>query len=323
MAQLSVVWPLLKESVAHNFRLKFFALCFSIGLFAYSHGQGDDRQQTVPFDLISHLPPEAARRALVTTLPVAIRVTLKGPARSIDRVSQNAAPLDIDLRRGVEEEITFDKTLLKLPRDVSVLSIDPPRINLEWQDVIERVVPLQASITGQPAEGFVVKGEPVVSPDKLTAVGPSVRVEVVQFVRLAPFDVTGLGEGVYRRRVALDPPPDRVRFQGAHGTAAESANVTLTVTRRMSEMKFTSRPVSVVGVPVGFSTPASVDVTVVGPPEVVRSLRAEQIVPRADLSTLPGFNAKENKRGSRIIKLSVDLANADVEIQPPTVSVRW
>lgn len=317
------VWEVLRAAAVHNFRLKLFALTFSLGLFAYFHGQGDSHQRTVPFDVISRLPPDSAKRALLTALPSAIYVTLKGPVRTLDQLDQSGAPIELDLSGGTRERIIFNESLLSLPRDVSVLAIEPKSVTLDWQSVVERDIPLQASLSGEPAEGFIVKGEPSVTPDKLTAVGPSGKVEVLQFVRLAPFDVSGLTEGIYRRRIALYPPPERVSFRRNQASTGESALVAVTIARRMSEVKFLNRPVSVVGVPIGFASPASVEVTVVGPPEVVRALRPEQVVPRADFGQLPGFNLKENKRGVRALKLTVDLANAEVQIQPPSVTVRW
>jgi hypothetical protein len=316
-------WAVLRDLFVHNFRLKLLALCFSLGLFAYHHGQRQDHQRTVAFDVISRLPPESAKRALLTALPSSIHVTLRGALGSIDRLSQSAAPVDLDLRSGAIERITFDEKMLSLPPGVAVISIDPPSIDLEWQAVVEREVGLQASISGEPAEGYVVKGAPVVAPDRLLAAGPSSKVEVMQFARLAPFDVSGLTEGSYRRRVAIDPPPERVRYKGPSDSSGLSALVTVQIARRMSEAKFTSRPVQVIGVPVGFATPASVDVTVIGPPEVVRALRPEQVNPRVDLSLLPGFDPKAQRHGSATLKVVVDLAKAEAEIQPPSVSVRW
>jgi len=73
----------------------------------------------------------------------------------------------------------------------------------------------------------------------------------------------------------------------------------------------------------GVVTPRTVDVTVVGPPEVVRALRPEQVVPRADLTRVPGLDVKNMKHGSATLKVVVDLAHAEAEVQPPSVNVKW
>ena len=79
----------------------------------------------------------------------------------------------------------------------------------------------------------------------------------------------------------------------------------------------------VVGVPNGIVTPRAVDVTVIGPPEVVRALRAEQIEPRVDLGKVPGLDLSVQKHGSTTAKVTVDIGQADAEIQPPSVNVKW
>jgi hypothetical protein len=143
-------------------------------------------------------------------------------------------------------------------------------------------------------------------------------VETMQFARLAAFDVTGLTEGVFPRRVAIDPPPNRVSYVGPH-----NATVTVAITRRTSEHKFDERPVEVIGVANAVTSPRTVDVTVLGAPEVVRALRADQIIPRADLTKVKGLNLKETPHGTARVPLEVDLGRAEIEIQPPIVSVRW
>ena len=59
-----------------------------------------------------------------------------------------------------------------------------------------------------------------------------------------------------------------------------------------------------------------------GPPEIVASLRADQVVPRADFAG-SGIDVKNDTHGSTTLKVKVELANAEAECQPPTVTVRW
>jgi YbbR domain-containing protein len=264
-------------------------------------------------------PPEGSQRELMTQIPASIHVTLRGQGRAIERLVQTGVPpVEIDLRSASAEQVVFDESMFSLPPDISVSMIDPPSIDLEWEDVIARQIPVQASITGQPAEGYVVKGEPEVDPKQMTVRGPASLVEVMQFARLAPFDVSGLSEGVHKRRISIDAPPSRVRYIGP-----PAASVTVTVARRVVEAKFQNRPVEVIGIPSATLMPRTVDVTVVGPPEIVRALRAEQITPHADLSKAPGLDLKSQKHGSAAVKVTVDLAHAEAEVQPPSVTVRW
>lgn len=308
-----------KRAVTENVGLKAFSLAFAVGLFSYIHSKEEIQQRTVPVSVIA-LSPTGSERELMTQMPPSIHVTLRGTARAIDALvkSGGLAPVEVDLRSGHRDSVVFDEGMFNTPPDVDITIIDPPRIDLEWQRVIERQIPLQASITGQPAPGYVVKGVPKVEPAKIGVRGPIGLVETMQFARLAAFDVTGLTEGVFPRRVAIDPAPNRVAYTGP-----QNATVTVTIARRTSEHKFDERPVEVIGVTNAVTSPRTVDVTVTGPPEVVRALRADQVIPRADLSKVKGWNLKETPHGTTTVPLEVDLGKAEVEIQPPVVSVRW
>ncbi|MGC4092606.1 MAG: CdaR family protein [Polyangiaceae bacterium] len=310
----------LKESFTENVGLKALSLSFAMGLFALLYGQQDERLRTLPVTVVLRPPAEGSERELMTAIPPNIHLTLRGPARALDRVAQEGVPpIEIDLRRGDnKDQIVFDARQFHLPADVKVSIIDPPSIDLDWEDVVVREIPVQASISGQPAAGYVVRGEPEPDPASLAARGPRSLVEVVQSARLAPFDVSGLSEGVHRRRIALDGPPSRVKFIGP-----SSVNVTVSIARRLAEVHFDSRPVEISGVPSGSTTPRTVNVVVFGPPEVVHSLRPEQVVPRADLTKVQGLDLKEQRHGSAVVRLSVELTKAEVEIQPPSVNVKW
>ncbi len=309
------IW--LREAFTENIGLKALSLSFAIGLFAYLQGTQDEQQRTIPVGVVLRLPPDSAKRELMTPIPASIHVTLRGSTRAIDRLIQTGvAPVELDLSDGQRDTVTFEPDMFSLPHDVAITIVDPPVIDLEWQDVVTRQIPVQASITGKPAEGYVVKGEPEVDPKQITVRGPVSLVEVMQFARLAAFDVSGLTEGVYRRRIAIDAPPARVSYIGP-----QSATVTVTIARRVSEAKFTRRPIEVVGMVGAKVTPRFVDVTVIGPPEVVRALRPEQVVPRADVSAIVGDD--ETKHGSATVPIRVDLAQAETEIQPPAANVKW
>jgi len=308
----------LREAFTENLALKALSLAVALGLAAYSRGQLDRTQRTVPVGVVLRLPPESRHRELMTQMPANVDVTVVGTTRSIDRLIQlGISPVEIDLRNGTQESVSFDRDLFSLPPDVELKFVDPSNINLEWQDVITRTVPIQASRTGQPAKGYEVRDLIEVDPKEIDVKGPASLVEVLQFARLAAFDATGLTEGTYKRRLAIDDPPSRVRYLGP-----TSATVTVVILRRQTQAKFEGRPVEVVGIQHGRAIPAVVDVTVSGPPEVVAALRADQIVPRVDLASA-GIDLKADPHGSTTLKVRTELANADADCQPPTVTVRW
>ncbi len=307
----------LRGAFVDNLSLKVMSLIVSLGLFAFLHAEEDRQQRTIPVGVVLRLPAESSERELMTSIPANVHVTVRGSTRAIDElIRAGVPPIDVDLRSTERDVLSFEPSMISLPENLEVTIVDPPSIRLEWQDVITRRIPLQASITGKPADGYVVKGEPEVEPPTMTVRGPSGLVEVMQYLRLAAFDVSGLTEGIHKRRIAMDPTPTRVNAIGP-----SSAQVVVTIARRVTEVKFPNRPVEAIGISGAYTIPRLVDVTLVGPPEVVRSLRPEQIVPRAQLPEEK--LAHPEKHGSVAVPVVVDIAQAEVEIQPPTVTVRW
>lgn len=310
----------LRRMVVENAGLKAISLVFAIGLFAYLNGAEEVFDRSFPVGIFVRQPPAAANRELMTQIPPNIYVTLRGSSRALEQLLRDKPipPIELDLRDGERPGVAFDDSMVSLPPGVQVMLFDPPSIELEWQDVITRTIPLQAALTGEPAEGFIVHGQPQVDPNAVTVRGPKRLVEVMQFIRLAAFDVTGLSEGTYRRPIAIDAPPQRVAF-----VDVTSTTVSVRIARRVQEAKFERLAVEVVGVAGGTTTPRHVMVTVIGPPEVVRALRAEQVVPRVDVPAALPEPLKDTKHGSIAAKVTVDIANAEAQVQPPSVTVKW
>jgi hypothetical protein len=316
---LANVSAFLRDAFTANLGLKAIAMFFALGLFAFLHGQEEEVQRTIPVAVVTRPPPENSQRELMTPIPASVHVTMQGSARAIDSLIRSGIPpVEIDLRDARRDSVVFEPGMFTIPPDTEVVIIDPASIELEWEDVATRPIPIQAAITGQPAEGFVVRGETEVEPRAITVRGPVSAIEVLQFARLQAFDVSGLSEGVHKRRLGIDAPPPRIKYLGP-----ASATVSVTIARRLSEARFENRPVEVVGVTGGIATPRTVDVLVAGPPEVVRALRPDQIVPIADLTKVEGLDFKSVKHGSVQVEVSVPLWSAEAETQPPVVNVKW
>jgi YbbR domain-containing protein len=307
----------LRAAFSENLGLKALSFVIALSLTAYQRGSEDEEQRTVPVDVILRLPSTDARRELMTLVPPSIHVTVRGSTRALDQLTSAGIPsVEVDLRRGDAHAIVFESEMFAVPPGVQVNIIDPTSIDLEWQNVVERTVPIQASITGRVADGYTVQSVKV-DPTSITVMGPASLVEVMQFVRLAAFDVSGKTDGVYRHPLALDQPGQRIQYLGP-----ASATVTVSIGRQLLQRKFSRRAVTVVGPPRAKTEPKSVDVSVTGPPEVINGLRDEMIVPRVDAASA-GYDPKEQRHASIVLPVRVDLTNVEIEIQPPTVSVLW
>jgi len=307
----------LRAAMSENLGLKALSFAIALGLTAYQRGSENEQQRTVPVELIVRLPPTEAHRELMTVVPPSIHVTVRGSTRALDQLIQSGVPpVEVDLRGGDVPAIRFEGDMFAMPPGVKVNIIDPASIQLEWQNVVERSVPIQASVTGPVAGGYIVQSVKV-DPTSILVMGPASTVEVMQFVRVAAFDVSGKTDGVYRHRLKLDPPGQLLSYLGP-----DSATVEVTIARQLVQRKFTKRNVVVLGPGRVKTEPTGVDVTVTGTPEVINGLRDEMVVPRVDITAAPQ-DLRDQHHGSAVLPVRVDLGRVEVEIQPPSVTVIW
>jgi YbbR domain-containing protein len=300
----------LRGAFTENVNLKLLSFGFALILYSLVHGS-QDWQRSVRVAVDTRVPPEAADRVLVTRIPPEVRVTLRGPQSVVeDLKTDDFGSVQLDLHDGTQTRVVFTPQMFHFPAGVKVEQIDPPAIDLSYDERVVRDVPVQVSVAGTPAPGFVVKNVPVADPASVRARGPKSDVMVLQHARAEAFDVTGLTEGRYTRTLAIDRPRDDVTYSMA------SVQVSLEIAREVAERPFTKIPVAVVGQLKARTQPAEVDVRLTCPPEILRGLRPEQIVPRVQVTS-----AAEHGSVALPVQLSID--KCDVQITPSTVVVRW
>ncbi len=303
----------LKSAFTANLGLKAISFAAAVFLVAYQRSQEDERTRTVAFGLDVQLPDTTKRKELMTPIPPDIRVTVQGSLSALEELSSSSNTLELDLRSGAVEHVSFSPEQLKLPPGTRIKAIEPSSLDLDWQNVIEREVPLQTSVAGEVAPGHEVASA-VVTPETTTLAGPEKVVDVVQSVRVAAFDVSGLSTGIYERQLAIDAAPNRMTYVGP-----TTVTVSVHIRRHMVTANFSKLVVQIVGGGTAIEVlPASVDVSVKGAPEVVNSLQPDLIVPRVDVTGLD-----TTKHGSAALPVVVDLSRVDVVTQPPTVKVSW
>jgi len=155
-----------------------------------------------------------------------------------------------------------------------------------------------------------VKGVPAADPESVRARGAKSEVMVIQHARADAFDVTGLTAGKYTRQLAIERPPGHVSYD------APSVTASVDIAREVTERPFTRIPVAVVGHANAKAQPAEVDVRLSCPPEIVRALRNEQIVPRVQI-----LSTADHGADALPIQLAID--QCEVHVTPPSVIVRW
>jgi len=289
-----------------NLNLKLVSLAVALFLYSLVHAS-QEAQRSLLVSVVGLTPSEVE---LVTPIPAQVRVTVRGPRSLLDDLHADDIPLHLDLRAGSETHVTFDASMIAVPPGLEVVQFDPPGFDLQWEERIVRDIPVEVGIVGTPAAGFVVKGVPLADPATVRARGPKSEVVVIQHARADAFDVTGLTEGRYTRQLALD------RLLGRVSCDTTNVEATVVVGREVTERTFTKVAVAVIGRANVKAQPSDVDVRLACPSDVVRSLRPEQVVPRAQV-------VSPTEHGSDAIPVQVTVDQCEVHVTPPSVIVRW
>ena len=223
-----------------NVGLKLLSILCALGIYAFIHG-AENAERTLSVSIVTIMPPESANRQVMTQIPTEVKVTVRGSRTQLDDLrSDDLGTLNLNLRSGRESNIDLDPSMFRTPAGVSVAEINPPSIEIRWDDVVNHTIPIQISRTGEPAPSFAVKGVIRSEPANVAARGPRSVIDNIQYARSSPFDVTGLTEGVYRRPLPLDKPPRLVTYD------VDSVMATVEIARELSKKEFANLRVEVV-----------------------------------------------------------------------------
>ena len=305
------MWERIKAMLTENLNLKLLSFAFALILYSLVHG-GQDARGSISVDVEVNLPPESGDKVFIGSIPRDVRIIVRGSTQTIDNLRGGAVHMILDLT-GSPEHVVFSPKMVRLPEGVrvEVEQFEPPSIDLKWEQRVAREVPVQLSVVGTPADGYVVKGPLVADPPKVTVRGPQSEVEVLQHVRTDAFDVRAItAGGQFQRQLAIERPGPRLKVEPT------SIIVTAEITREVAERVFQKLPVAVVGTPKGKTQPPEVDVRLVCPPDIVRSLRPEQIVPQVEVTS-------KDPSGSMSLPATVRMDKCEAHITPGEVVVRW
>jgi hypothetical protein len=158
--------------------------------------------------------------------------------------------------------------MIPVPPGVKVEHIDPPAVDLVWEDRVVLDVPVEVGIVGAAASGFVVKGAPRPSPLSSTRDGPKSQVMVLQHA--PPTRSTSLACPPASTRGSS--PSTRPRHAFRYDVPSVSASGR-SYARGGRATVCAKVPVAVVGRASAKAQPSEVDVRLSCPPEVVRALR--------------------------------------------------
>lgn len=272
---LSDAW----ESATENAGLKATSLIFAMALYGVVRGAGTV-ERGLEVSLLVRPPASDVRRVLMTDLPDRVRVVVKGPPTLVNAIRpESIGGAEVNISDGRVAVARVDPATMQLPAGVTILSVQPASLQLSWEDLVERDVPVRVETVGRTAPGTRPAAIIEAIPQRVHVTGPALYVDGLSAVRTEAIDVTGLEAGQHTRRVALELPRSRVHYVGA-----TSVRVAITVERDLTERRLDHLDVTVVGSQRVQLRPASVSIRIRGLAGPVSALDPASIVPTIDVS---------------------------------------
>jgi hypothetical protein len=212
------------ERLTANWPLKLLALALAFAVWVSITGENDVvRDFPVPLEI--RLPGDLT---LAAEAPTSVTLRLRAPETSMRRMDPLGLGVRVLVERGIsgQRDITItEDNVTGVPRGVELDFITPNRLRLDVEQLIRRLIPVEATFAGEPPDGYAFYAAQVV-PDSVTVEGPVSAVEGLELLRTPtvridqftrPFEVT----------VPLAPgnPQLRVLSRRAPGDARSTAFV--------------------------------------------------------------------------------------------------
>ncbi len=248
-------------------KLVAVAVAFVLWLFVNA---GKRETQVLQFPVeFRNTPPNSV---LVTRERIdTVSVKLNGPGALLASLDSRRAPIMIDLADidlGAEARVKIRDEMVRVPRGVRIIDVEPSRIPIRLEEIRRATVPVRLTREGEPADGYKVVTVKL-NPSNVVVTGPASTVEALQVVETEPFDLNGANGplqrpvGLVRGEHLLSVTPERVMAQ----VAVEAVRATRDFKRVPVEVRNVDRPFQL--------KPSHVNLTVRGPERAVQGLELD------------------------------------------------
>src|SRR5262245_43994804 len=144
----------LRRAFTENLSLKLASLAITLVLFLVV--RGDRGAETTVHAKVVYLHP--TDRVLMSEPVPELRITVRGPKGRLGRLDErDLEAVQVDLREAQGGELRFSEEMVRLPPGLRVEAIRPPAMALVFEPRIERELPVQAVLAGEPAPGYRIR----------------------------------------------------------------------------------------------------------------------------------------------------------------------
>jgi YbbR domain-containing protein len=200
----------LRSMFVDNLLLKLISLGLAVVLFAVVRNEKDAVSGV--YLKVDYLLPRD--QVLVSDdPPPEVRVTVRGPTTRVNHLDEERLEhLRVDLLDARSGERRLDESMIKLPAGLRVVTISPSSIRASFEPRVERIVPVQPVIEGEPAAGYrVVKSQ--AQPRTVRVSGAKAVVDAISRAPTHPFQIADARETVHGP-IDLSPAPRHAEWKG-------------------------------------------------------------------------------------------------------------
>ncbi len=199
-----------RNHIIHNLWLKLVALGLAFLLWwAVGHDPTVEAVITAPLEF--HHAPENLEMSVEGPTEVAVRV--RGPERTVRRLSPADVQAIVDLSGAHAGERTFDLTAkeVHVPQTLEVVQIEPSQVRIAFDRSSTRTVEVRPRVIGSLVTGYHITSV-TAEPGTINIVGPLHRVDDAGQAITDPVDATGVvGSATFTTHAYVTDPLVRVQ----------------------------------------------------------------------------------------------------------------
>ena len=205
---------LLRKVFLDDWLMKLIALVITLGLWLGVTGLRKP-MITTPLKNIT-LQPRISNDFEITNTPVSeVTLVVTGDKGKIDQIKNENLIVSLDLTSVQSGErivqLTPENVSIELPSGVKLEEIQPGKIAIKLEKVMERDVPVKAETEGGVAEGFEIYSA-TAAPQNVRVRGPESYIKPLDSISTEKVNVEGRQEDFTSQQVSLNPVNPKVRL---------------------------------------------------------------------------------------------------------------
>jgi len=219
-----------------NWVIKLLSFFFALFLWYFVVGEDKvDMTVNIPIEIVN-LPRELV---ISNQFKKQLEVTVSGPRGLIRGIANQHVSRPVDLSKATPGSMLVrnDEDAISFPRGIRVLRVQPPYITLLLDRLIQRELPIMATITGRPEPGYTVESI-IFEPPTLSLTGPQAVLGDLNKLVTDPISIKKLTQSV-TKEVSLKLNPNIAELIGETTVTAHIQIFEETILRKIPNLPLT------------------------------------------------------------------------------------